>query len=413
MRPQTPIEHPLPSATVPMPVRTPTLAIVGPTHGTPGDEAVRTSVKGARAEDTAAAVVPPRLLSGLLAFGTLVSIALGLTETRHGMATLFNLFCYVLITGGLTFGAVLAWYRPERLPLAGIVVTTTLAGGVAMGTAWHLTHSDLAPVYVLAARLPWTPIAYVMLFLTAGVRTATIGVPLTFVLLNTAALAPLLAMHRPMTPEVTLTVVNFVLAQLVVVSLLIAFRRLRRSHDDSRVQMRAMALAAETDALTGLRNRRSGQQALERLMREAPDTGRSHAAARLGVILLDVDHFKHINDEHGHPIGDAVLGAMAALLRQHARPSDLTCRWGGEEFLILAPGCSLEQARGYAERLRTAMAANPWPTRGTVTASFGVTVQSPRDSAGALVDRADEALYHAKRAGRNRVVTQPAPPREP
>ena len=125
----------------------------------------------------------------------------------------------------------------------------------------------------------------------------------------------------------------------------------------------------------------------------------------LGVIMLDIDHFKQINDTHGHLTGDRVLVELAGIIRSQLRSTDIVGRWGGEEFLVIFHGTSLAVMTEVAEKLRVAIAEAAFPKVGTATASFGLTVYLPGDTAESLVDRADKALYKAKSGGRNRVET--------
>ena len=160
-----------------------------------------------------------------------------------------------------------------------------------------------------------------------------------------------------------------------------------------------LAALATTDGLTGLSNHRAFQERL------AEEGGR---AARYGtplsLILLDVDRFKKFNDTYGHPAGDAVLKAVARVLREGARDTDLVARYGGEEFVLLLPLTGQEGAAALAERLRTAVEEQPWPLQ-AVTASFGVATLRLGEEVGTdLVVRADDALYQSKAAGRNRVT---------
>jgi diguanylate cyclase (GGDEF)-like protein len=171
-------------------------------------------------------------------------------------------------------------------------------------------------------------------------------------------------------------------------------------HDHLALQNRRLAELATTDELTGLKNRRQWRADLESHVSMAIRTGQP-----LSLILLDVDHFKRYNDTFGHPAGDGLLEALATVLLAEIREHDVAARYGGEEFVILLPATGAEEALVVAERLRSAIAGRPWP-HGPVTASLGVATATPRNAAAAtsLVDQADEALYCAKRAGRNRVV---------
>jgi two-component system cell cycle response regulator len=129
----------------------------------------------------------------------------------------------------------------------------------------------------------------------------------------------------------------------------------------------------------------------------------------LAVILVDIDHFKGVNDTHGHDVGDLVLCEVAEVLRQSTRAEDLVARYGGEEFIMALPICSLEQAIDRAERIRTQLSSHEVDAFGTcvrVTASLGLSFAPAgrvRDLP-ALISAADEALYEAKRTGRNRVI---------
>ena len=178
--------------------------------------------------------------------------------------------------------------------------------------------------------------------------------------------------------------------------------------------------AATTDAKTGLSNPGGWHELAERELARA-----AHRNEPLTVLLIDLDHFKDVNDTHGHLAGDAVLRSVARALREEVRSADLVevvGRWGGEEFIALLPGTDPTAGTRIAERLRARVAAlqTPHPDRPEtlirVTASIGVaTYPTPADSLGTLLTVADTALYAAKRAGRHRVAvnTGPTPARRP
>lgn len=159
-----------------------------------------------------------------------------------------------------------------------------------------------------------------------------------------------------------------------------------------------LRVRASTDALTGLRNRRAGESILRAQLRELPKSDR-----RLSVALCDIDHFKRINDTYGHAVGDRVLQQVAAQLDTLVRGGDVAVRWGGEEFLLIMPGATLDPAVGAAERVRAALEASPDAEVGAVTISIGVSEARPEDTVESLLERADQALYAAKANGRNRV----------
>lgn len=187
-----------------------------------------------------------------------------------------------------------------------------------------------------------------------------------------------------------------------------ALRAEALAHDNARLSRRASDLerAALVDTLTGLGNRRLLENRLPGVLARARAD-----KSPLALVLLDLDHFKQINDRHSHQIGDAVLRRVAALLTEQARAGDLLVRWGGEELIWVLPGSDAEAARQACERLRLAVAEHDWTTLAAglrVTLSQGLAALPATPDAGVepdtLIARADAALYAAKAAGRNCVV---------
>jgi len=167
---------------------------------------------------------------------------------------------------------------------------------------------------------------------------------------------------------------------------------------------------ATTDGLTGLLNRRTFNLQLQSRLREALRYNRP-----LSLLLLDVDHFKKVNDTYGHPAGDVVLRGIAALAQKQARETDIVARYGGEEMALILPETDAQGAHAIAERIRNAAASGTHATEQgniQVTVSIGLaTWPGPGDSAEELLEAADKALYRAKQAGRNRVAAaNPASP---
>lgn len=174
---------------------------------------------------------------------------------------------------------------------------------------------------------------------------------------------------------------------------------------------RRLLRQAETDPLTGLSNRRGLQKMLRRRF---PVPGRQSLGS---VLILDIDHFKAINDGHGHEGGDLVLATFAARLQATLRATDLIARWGGEEFLVVLPRTEPQDLRLIAERLRSAVAEEPFPLPSgvlTVTVSIGAARMGLDEASFEEATRqADTALYRAKAEGRNRVCFEAQPPPTP
>jgi diguanylate cyclase (GGDEF)-like protein len=177
--------------------------------------------------------------------------------------------------------------------------------------------------------------------------------------------------------------------------------RTKRLQDELRQRNAELDRISRIDGLTGVYNRRHLEEHLRHHAND-PDVRRT----KLSVVVLDIDHFKRVNDTAGHAGGDAVLREFAQRLRAELRLSDVAGRWGGEEFLVILPGADLAAAGATAERIRVSVAARPVVTAGLsvpITVSAGCAC-GPASDPEDLIRRADDALYRAKDEGRNRVV---------
>jgi diguanylate cyclase (GGDEF)-like protein len=260
------------------------------------------------------------------------------------------------------FASTILWLQ---LMLAVAVVS---AGGPGGGAASLLA----VPVLMVAARF--------------NNRGLVVGAPISAVLalLTTVGVDPHYVLDHPQSVMVPLTLV---LCTAVYVSPLVASDERHRAN-------------STLDQLTGLLNRRALEPRFAEVAEQAVLSGQP-----VSLVLADIDHFKRVNDEHGHVVGDDVLREVAAAMRASLRSFELLYRFGGEEFLLLLPGAETDDAADIAESLRAAVAALE-PQDLPLTCSFGV---ATADGAGlrldALLDAADRALYAAKHGGRNRVVT--------
>ena len=189
----------------------------------------------------------------------------------------------------------------------------------------------------------------------------------------------------------------------VLLVLTLAVATMREQLDRSLARAEAFEELASTDQLTGLANRRAAVEVLDRELQAQRRYGRPVA-----VVLADIDHFKRVNDTHGHSVGDQVLFEVARELRRRARDADVVARWGGEEFLIVAPEVDQDGALVLAERCRSAI-AQLRPAGLETSATFGVAELRDGEDLDALLQRADHHLYQGKRGGRDRVVGEAGP----
>ncbi len=177
--------------------------------------------------------------------------------------------------------------------------------------------------------------------------------------------------------------------------------KLRAMTESLSMRSQTLEHAALTDSLTGMQNRRYFDDALGEYLQEFRRINKP-----VGLVILDLDHFKAVNDTHGHDVGDEVLKAVANCLRDFTRHHDVAARLGGEEFAVVAPNMDLESLSKLAERIRIAIAQLSVSSGNVtlrVTTSVGLAVWDRKESAEDFFRRADRMLYQAKRMGRNRV----------
>jgi len=181
----------------------------------------------------------------------------------------------------------------------------------------------------------------------------------------------------------------------------------RRQMLELQTSLEGVRTEAATDPLTGLSNRKGFDAAIESAIASGQSSGGSFS-----LLICDIDHFKRFNDNFGHLIGDQVLKLVASVLKKDVRGNDVAARYGGEEFAIILPGSSLDEATAVAERIRRTVVNREIIRRssgeylGRVTLSIGIAYWRAGDTTVTLIDRADRCLYAAKRAGRNRVVSE-------
>jgi len=186
--------------------------------------------------------------------------------------------------------------------------------------------------------------------------------------------------------------------------------RMKLSSDDLRQlqgELQKSQQEAQTDALTSLINRRGLEKKFEMERIRAKQNN-----AAFSVIMVDIDHFKRVNDTFGHLVGDSLLRSLARLLKGHLRRNDIAARYGGEEFLILLPETGIKGAKSVGEKIRNTLAGKEWKLKetgasmGKISVSMGIATYTLNEPEKSLIKRADDALYLAKNRGRDQIVTQ-------
>lgn len=299
-----------------------------------------------------------------------------------------SLTAQVLTWSGVAFelslAVVCARVRPELLDRTGLLVAVGVAGVVLICSLNLVTDDPSAAAQAFLA----LPVLWSSAYFQQGAVLLITGVAVAGDAITLLLLVPF---------SMAITDAVFFGAVLV----LIAVMQTRANRTQDRL-VAALNEQARVDALTGLVNRRSFDEALDLVLRNSP-------AAGTAVVLIDVDRFKAINDAHGHPAGDAVLAHVAAVLRDRVRAGDaVLARLGGDELAVLLPGCPTGTAVSRAEDLLDAVAGQPLGlddgTLISVSVSIGVAHSSTAGSAEALYSAADDALYRAKRGGRGQVA---------
>jgi diguanylate cyclase (GGDEF)-like protein len=305
----------------------------------------------------------------------------------------------------------MAWLSAGYLLLSGLalalrLITPTLLERLVLGLASLLFVGKIAlelgtsPTPSLELTFSWAPLIWVLCSLVYGPvgALAHAACLLAFsALLSLAYAAGLIGLGSA--PSVLAGLLVFHLVSATLVAMLFILGKVKSDYLDLERFAEEWRHKAHTDALTGIPNRRFLERLLDLEIMTASATARP-----LSLMLLDIDHFKQVNDRYGHHTGDALLRALVDLMRANLRAADHIGRWGGEEFMIIAPGTDLLAAGELAERLRSAIEVYRFPRiEGPITVSFGVATLSVSDSKETLTRRADRALYKAKRHGRNRV----------
>lgn len=338
--------------------------------------------------DSDGAVARARLASHRWAMPGLVVLLLVLFgfSASQGFPDLVEAIAAPLLAIGFGWASLRAWASDVPSPaVERALLFGTLAVLIAAAIEPVLTgRFEIAYPFLLG----YAPLGYAAAFLFLGPRGGWRTAGVTYLGLAGATAAGVTTGQIPPVRMVPLIVAHPILIGLlygVAWSIALAARE------------RALALEeASVDSLTGVLNRRAGTRELDRLR------------GGYGLLVVDLDAFKQLNDTLGHAFGDAVLRAVAEALVDHVRPDDLVVRWGGDEFLVVAPGATKTESEGLAQRIARTVRKHSHEIGGEVDASIGIAMRGRGESWRSVFERADRAMYVAKKGG-YRIGSAPDP----
>lgn len=294
--------------------------------------------------------------------------------------------------------AFILWRRPQLLRFVGKSIFWFMTLGISVKLVYFLFFSEGRIYNEFVEISPWMYINYLLPFFIFGSRIATVVSSTVFgVWVMISAVYLVIHNGTAETSEIWSVFSQTYFAQCILIVFVALYARLQTFYLDAQKSAGRMELMARTDFLLDIANRRSMQIELTKQIAHAEKFGTS-----LSVVLMDIDHFKQINDTHGHHVGDAVLIEVSSLLKKDLSDQNFFGRWGGEEFLIILPNCSRMKSSNCAEKIREAFETHHFQI-GHVSATFGVAEYREGDNSQSLLKKADHALYNGKQLGRNRV----------
>lgn len=250
-------------------------------------------------------------------------------------------------------------------------------------------------IYTFASMTQWMPITYIVAFLLLPHRQAVISSILVYIVILILLGLPYLDVVATASSSLKGLLLHVALSHSVYLFCMFGIVKLKQTQMESELHARKMELAANVDGLLGISNRRFLQQQLDNCAIQA---------SPVSLLIIDIDHFKVINDTFGHLVGDDILREVTLCMQQNLRPEDMIGRWGGEEFLVMIKHTASSNVAELAERIRESVEQHEFPPVGKVTVSIGVAEYREHASVEQTFSLADDALYKAKQSGRNRVI---------
>ena len=344
-----------------------------------------------------------RIYLSVYPFGFVALCIITITEYILQLASPIQLIAHPLLIVLFTIYGVILYVRRSWLRLLEITSFVT----VALYMLIEL-YALLYQIYfhggsqTLTTFPQWLPMIYILAFLMFETRTAVVlSIGFLSIAILPTAIYLLLYGVGGLRNEAFLLLFQIYFSHATYIPLLSGISVIKARYVRAAILAESMVQVANRDYLTNTDSRRYLEQTLTLALERARRYNRS-----LMVLVIDIDYFKRVNDNYGHNAGDDVLIEFAGLIRQHLRTADSFGRWGGEEFLVIAPEIDQVRAVLLAERLRAIVAQHAFRNRLRLTASFGVTGYRPNDTIDSIVKRADIALYRAKQRGRDRIELQ-------
>ncbi len=341
------------------------------------------------------------LMKVFLTFAVLVIVGIWWTEVLESHVNPIDRIAYPSMIAVFGISAFWLHFKPKSLRRVEYITFTTFAAYCFVNFQAMLFGLSLfiADLYSVATFLQWLPMVYISAFIMLEIRNAIIASSLFYASLVASIISYRFIQYVPdlTLNKIYLTAMVVCFAHPVYILMLLGIALLKEQLVQTKTQAENMSVAATTDYLTGITNRRFATQSLFHLLELAKIEN-----FPLTVFVLDIDHFKQVNDSFGHDVGDRVLICLASFLRQNLRDSDVLGRWGGEEFIVILQKTDLQTACHLAERLYERNSEWVYEKVGHVTFSIGIATSRPDDTTDSLFKRADASLYQAKQNGRDR-----------
>lgn len=331
----------------------------------------------------------------LLLLGAFVIVAIWLLEYQAGLVQLFDSIGYSVTLIVVTLCYSLSRFR-NNSKLAKTIVFFHIAIYLFALVVFSFIHVvNQGSLYPISSTMQWMPIIYIVAFLFLPTNLAMISSLVIYALL----VCLLILSYTPIFPagnvELNALMFNMVLAHGLYIVSMFSVIRLRNTTQRQQIRAQELEKEANLDGLLGIANRRYLQKLMDRFESERQ---------AVSLILIDVDHFKQINDSYGHTAGDQVLLELIQCIIESLRPIDVIGRWGGEEFLVLADCAKGEDAVTLAQRIQQQVATHSFSLGKSITVSIGIADYEPGKQMEMTFNQADKALYQAKDNGRNQTV---------